>query len=296
MHGPAMLQDAGRPGWRRFGVPTGGAFDRESWALSNALVGNDLPAASIEMALAGGMFRAESELICACVGAEAPIEVDGKPIPPQSVFFLAPGSTLEIGPFELGARCYLSAPGGFGADSTLGSVSGQSITRGDNLAHRPSPSVPARRLAKPPSSLESSTLRAVAGPQAEPGIFDQMASFPLVVSLRSDRHGVRLEGLPTNEVQEIPSEPACAGAIQATPSGELVIVGPDGPTIGGYPKIGVVCRADLDKVAQLRPGMAVRFVWIELEVARSLTQRFLEELEARSQQCATAADSPAATA
>jgi urea carboxylase len=67
------------------------------------------------------------------------------------------------------------------------------------------------------------------------------------------------------------SEPSCVGAVQITPDGTPIVLGPDGPTIGGYPKIAVVCSADIWKLAQLRPGQRIAFERIELEEPRQLS-------------------------
>jgi allophanate hydrolase subunit 2 len=90
------------------------------------------------------------------------------------------------------------------------------------------------------------------------------------VSTQSNRVGVRLQGSISGDVREIVSEPACPGTIQITAGGTPIILGPDGPTIGGYPKIGVVIRADLDRVGQLRPGAAVHFEAVSIEAALGL--------------------------
>jgi len=79
------------------------------------------------------------------------------------------------------------------------------------------------------------------------------------VSLQSNRVGIRLTGAQFDPGVERLSEPACPGAIQVTNDGNLIILGPDGPTIGGYRKIGVVSNKDMDLVAQLRPGGKCRF-------------------------------------
>jgi allophanate hydrolase subunit 2 len=85
---------------------------------------------------------------------------------------------------------------------------------------------------------------------------------------------------------ELPSEPAVFGAIQVTPNGTPIILGPDGPTIGGYPKPYVVCQADLPKLAHLRTGQSVPLEMIQLEMARIANiesgqqmDKFISELE-----------------
>lgn len=125
-----------------------------------------------------------------------------------------------------------------------------------------------RALASPPL-LGEAPLRVVRGPQAETLDFDKFLAQGYHVGLASNRVGVRLEGEPMPHALSLPSEPAVPGAIQIPPGGQPIVLGPDGPTIGGYPKVGVVIDADLDRVGRLRPGDTVRFQAVGLEEARA---------------------------
>ena len=105
-------------------------------------------------------------------------------------------------------------------------------------------------------------------PFGDPGALLELAGCPnLKARLDSDRVGIRLDGIQLDPGPEQLSEPACPGAIQVTNDGSVIVLGPDGPTIGGYRKIGVVCSADLDALGQLRPGGSVRFASITREEA-----------------------------
>ena len=96
------------------------------------------------------------------------------------------------------------------------------------------------------------------------------------VSPRSNRMGIRLLGGTPNSL-ELPSEPTCPGAIQQTPSGEYIVIGPDGPTIGGYPRIGVVIEADIRILPYLSPGMAVSLQPVDLKTATVARQSQLAQ-------------------
>jgi antagonist of KipI len=114
------------------------------------------------------------------------------------------------------------------------------------------------------------TLRVLPGPQADwcraPDFFDRHSAF--AVTPASDRMGVRLQGEPVPlPVRELVSEPVCPGTVQVTPDGQCILLGVDGQTIGGYPKIAQVISADLDQVGQLRPGDRVRFQRVEMDEA-----------------------------
>ena len=111
------VQDRGRPGYRGFGVPVGGAFDRSSHDLANALLGNDLDAATLELTLIGGTYRAEADLAIALAGAPMSALIRPGEGPdrvltiPQSATLRA-GDELVIGGSPVGVRAYLAVRGG----------------------------------------------------------------------------------------------------------------------------------------------------------------------------------------
>jgi allophanate hydrolase subunit 2 len=136
---------------------------------------------------------------------------------------------------------------------------------GDTLGFIPRVFGEPATLAAPPLGLARRVLRFVKGPQAAMFELAAFTSSAFLTSNQSDRKGVRLEGTFEGDAKEFPSEPACFGVIQITPSGMPIIIGPDGPTIGGYPKIGVVISADLPAVGQLRPGVQIQFEEVAFE-------------------------------
>ena len=91
--------------------------------------------------------------------------------------------------------------------------------------------------------------------------------------------GLRLRGTPLRMPErELLSEPVCPGSVQVTRDGQCIVLGVDGQTIGGYPKIAHVISADLDKLGQLRPGDPIRFVRSSVDEARTLYRRKQSEL------------------
>jgi 5-oxoprolinase (ATP-hydrolysing) subunit C len=229
---------------RRFGVPEGGAFDSESQALANALVGRGRYEEVFELGLANVEFKANSAGIASVVGAEAPIMVSGKSQAYQSVFPIDVGDVISLGVPTQGAHVYVSSA--------------------------PCLPKPGRRLERCLNSLDNEKIRIVKGPQADLFSWRNLLDPPFEVSPAVSRTGIRLNGSIGEHETELPSEPACFGCVQVTRSGDLIIVGPDGPTLGGYPKIAVVITADLPKLGQLRPGQAIRFEEVELPTAHRL--------------------------
>ncbi len=272
------VQDRGRVGYRRFGVPVGGAFDSGAFDLANALLGNDPGAAALELTLLGGSFRAEADLAIALAGAPltATVEPESGEARPWSIpqaGTLRRGETLSLLGSRLGVRAYLAVRGGWRTPVVLGSRSTETPSRagdrfeadpGTTSTRHPSPEV-ARvfGLWDDPDP----TIRWVDGPDFEPDQSELVG--PYRVLDPSNRVGVRLEGasIPVEGDPSRLSKPVGPGAIQVA-GGRPIILGVAGGTIGGYPHVGHVISADLDRVAQLRPGSEVRFERVTLPEAR----------------------------
>ena len=268
----ATVQDLGRPGYRAWGVPIGGAFDLDAHTLANALVGNSPREATLELTLIGGLYEAESPLALALAGAPmeaAIVAADGARRPlvvPQS-FSLRPGDRLQLGGTPRGARAYLAARGGWPTREVLGSRSSETaLAPGDLL-----PAAPGEAPALRPAFAVR--------PEGESGPFRVVASAaevdwgPLTfrVAPQSDRMGLRLEG-PAPAVAPDPdrlSAPVAPGALQVA-GGRLIVLGPACGTMGGYPVLAHVVTADLPRLGQLRPGDPLRFLPLSLADARRL--------------------------
>jgi biotin-dependent carboxylase-like uncharacterized protein len=273
-----LVVDLGRPRWRSLGVPVGGAADRAAYMIGNALVGNPPDAAAIEFTLAGPTLRANCPMACVLTGAPFEAHADGRAIQTYHTFTLEPDETLQVNGTPRGARGYLCVQDGFRSREILGSRSSLvPLEAGDEIGCQAG--VIKSRFIRPEEAgltvpESPCTVRVLKGPQADwfpPGILDGNHDNEPVeyrVSTKSDRMGLRLEGrpIPVPE-QEMISEPVCPGTIQVTRDGQCIILGVDGQTIGGYPKIAQVISADLSLLGQLRPGNRVRFNEIKLEEA-----------------------------
>ncbi|HLK16608.1 MAG TPA: hypothetical protein VKT78_17510, partial [Fimbriimonadaceae bacterium] len=169
------------------------------------------------------------------------------------------GSTITFDVPLRGARKWLAASGGF--KHLIGSVKrGDVLELGEGTV--------------PLISQALSTPNAFGAPglylHVLPGRteFDRLFKNAYRVRNDSDRVGIRLEGPRMAHALELPSEPATPGVVQITPEGLPIILGPDGPTIGGYPRAATVISADLPALAQLRPGAEIRFARSSLKAAR----------------------------
>ncbi len=270
-----LVVDYGRPQFRSLGVSIGGAADRRSFALGNALVGNPPDAAALEICLAGPTLLSTCPLACVVFGAPFAISTDRRRLVAGHTFTLDAGEELRIGGTPRGARAYLCIGGGKLVPSILGSRSAFTpLKAGDELRCLPG-SMQTRFLpaqAVEPIPEGATTLHVLDGAQAgwfrAEEFYGDTATFR--VSTESNRMGLRLQGLPlTLPVRELVSEPVCPGSVQVTRDGQCIVLGVDGQTIGGYPKIAQVIAADLNRLGQLRPGDAIRFQRVTIEEAET---------------------------
>lgn len=274
------VQDMGRPGYREWGVPPGGAFDRGAAGLANALVGNDADCAVLELTLIGGTYEAEGPLALAMAGAAMEARIlanDGseRPLRIPSSCSLRHGERLVLGRALEGARTYLAVRGGWQARICLGSRSSEERLRAGEILPAEPGSIPTRypagNLWTPPAA---EPFRVIDGPDAlsEDAAFDRSSFWAdrrFRVGSRSDRMGLRLEGDPVATVSapERLSAPVAPGAIQVA-GGQLIVLGVAAGTMGGYSHVAHVISADLDRLGQLRPGDGIRFHRLTLDQAR----------------------------
>lgn len=286
------VQDLGRPGFQRHGVPVAGAMDPEAFRDANRLVGNDPGAAALECTVHGPRLRCLRTTVASVAGADLGAVVErsdlGRWEPPLgSSFRLRPGNVLSFEGRRSGARAYVAFAGGIDVPLVLGSRSsylrmgfggylGRPLRTGDRLALLPSKATvfPGERRAGRRHEGEA-VLRVVWGPQDDYFTAKARAtleSSAFTVGDASDRMGYRLEG-PTLEhrdagSRQILSDGNTLGSIQVPPNGLPIVMLADRATTGGYPKIATVVTADVPRLAQLVPGEKVRFRSVTLAEAR----------------------------
>jgi len=259
----------------------GGAADRFSLVIGNALVGNSIDTPALEITLAGPTLEADGDLACVMVGAPFSMTSDRQNLRAGKTFTLHAGERLQIGGTPSGMRGYLCVLGGFSGSLVLGSRSSlTSVTAGMKLACSTSVAPTRFMQAVFTWNQEPNTLRIIDGLQADWFDLDLFLAREYRVSPTSNRMGLRLQGEPLRfPSQELLSEPVSPGAVQVTRDGQCIILGVDGQTIGGYPKIAQVVSADVDKLGQMRPGESVRFLRVSLEQAEILFRQKCAELD-----------------
>jgi antagonist of KipI len=271
--------DLGRPTTRSLGVPVGGAADRSALMLGNALVGNPPDAVALEITLKGPTVRTDHALGCVVFGAPFTRSCGQRTVRANATFTLEAGDVLRIGGTPKGARAYLCVTGGFELPPVLCSWSALAPLRaGDELACGTG-RLPVRFLETEPLAGTDGVLRVLPGAQADWFDTREFHGQEYMVTPASNRMGLRLEGRPLRlPERELVSEPVCPGAVQVTRDGQCIVLGVDGQTIGGYPKVGQVISADLDRLGQLRPGDKVRFSKVSLAEAEAAYREHQSEL------------------
>lgn len=288
------LQDSGRRGWAQFGIGASGAFDAPAMRLANALCGNAQDACVLEMTLTGVRFRCDADTCIAVTGAPLPIHIEDAMRPLWARLRVPRGTTVTLGAMPAGCRAYLAIRGGFDVAPVFGSRSsdvnagigpldGRPLRAGDVLPVAPSAPRTQSGAASTKWSLDprpwfdldpDTPLRLL------PGIhLDRLAEISrnalftnvFLVDTASNRTGLRLTGPALEWAQplELVSEGCIPGMLQLPPSGAPIAFGPECPVSGGYPRIGQIAAADLPRLAQLRPGAALRFTPCTLAAARA---------------------------
>lgn len=284
----ATLQDLGRPGLGRYGVPTSGPMDWFAYRAANGLVDNAETAAAIEVGLSDLVLEAADELAVAVTGAGYEVYVQGRLRPLWMTLWLKRGWRLSLKKVPGGSWGYIGVAGGLQAEPVLGAratyvrggfggLDGGPLREGSLLTVEAGVTVgPIRQIAPEalPAYGEAVTVDVIAGPQAERFTSKGRRTFlesDYLVSATSDRMGYRLEGAPLEHVDgaDIISDGMVMGSIQVPANGLPMVMMADGPTTGGYPKIATVVTADLPLVAQCGPGQGrIRFRAADVEAAQ----------------------------
>ena len=290
------VQDHGRRGLAHLGVPRAGAADPVSFALANALVGNPLGAACLEVTATGPALRCRDATHVAVVGSGAEVTLDGMVVGTGRVLPVAPGQRLAVGPTGWGLRAYLAVRGGLVVPAVLGSCSTDRlvglgpgpIVVGDELeAGRPTGTMADHLLSgapgqAPPEGRRRLRTVMVGAEDADcwrAGLFDR----PFEVDGSSDRVGLRLR-LRSGRPLEMSSAPVrsagtTVGTVQVPPDGNPVVLMADHATLGGYPVPAVVITADLGELGRCRPGDTVELVVVTPEEATTALRSLRRALD-----------------
>ena len=310
----ASVQDFGRFGHRRFGVPQSGVLHPALARVANVLAGNSAETALIEFFLVGPSFHLEKGQVRLALAGDFRAELTRngvkRSIHAWRSITLNAGDRLALGAVKSGKVGYVAVAGGLDLAETMGSkatylrggfggVDGKRL-QSNMLLPLPGEGVvegPERHFARPfkfdtlglpkaNAAAEPTCIRVILGPQEDyftSAALKDFLSGIYTVSRDSDRMGSRLDGPPLEheptKVPEIVSDGIVPGAIQVPGNGAPIVLLADGPTVGGYPKIATVVSADLAKFSVLPPGSRIRFEAVCPEEAEDLLRNQRQELD-----------------
>lgn len=291
------VQDLGRYGFQKVGLPICGALDTYAFRLANLLVGNPDNCAGLEITVMGPRLKILAGADIAVTGAEMAMTLNETPVAGWRSLRVKPGDILEIHQIKTGCRAYLALTGGIDVPVVMGSrctyvggkiggFKGRPLQAGDLIESNPA------QLLKSPKQLPEKytphypteiTLRAIPGPQDDffrEGL-DVLFASAFMVTAKADRMGYRLQGPSISVREDMPksiiSEPTMPGGIQIPADQQPIILLVE-QTVGGYNKIATVISSDLPKVAQATPGDTIHFEKITLEKAHAAVQEAQKQM------------------
>ncbi|MBB6091393.1 urea carboxylase [Povalibacter uvarum] len=303
----STVQDfPGRIGYWDIGVPPSGPMDDLAFRVANRLVGNEEHAAGLELTVSGPTLRFNAPTVIALTGARMKADLNGAPVEYYRPVAIVAGSTLKLRQITGGGqRTYLAIRGGFDVPPYMGSRAtftlgqfgghaGRALRAGDTLRMANLPTIDAKAEVSTDMAMHYGSdweIGVMYGPHAAPEFFtpadiQRFFDADWEVHYNSSRTGVRLIGPKPQWARSDGGEAGlhpsnihdnayAIGAIDFT--GDMpVILGPDGPSLGGFVCPATIVRAELWKVGQLRPGDRVRFKRVSVEQA-TLLERGMEE-------------------
>lgn len=288
------VQDLGRYGYQRYGVPVSGALDLFALRVANILVGNREGVAGLEVTWLGPKLRFLADTVIALTGADLGPQLNGQPLPMWQAAAVPQGSILSFVGVQVGMRTYLAIASGIevplvlGSRSTytrasLGGLEGRALRAGDRLRTPmtgPEARMAGRQIPRElvPTYGHHHTLRVVLGPHDDAFTTEGLQTFlssSYTITPQSDRMGYRLQG-PRIEHKagvDIISDGIPFGAVQVTGDGMPIVLLADRGTTGGYSKIATVISTDIARLAQAAPGDEVSFQTVSVEEAHQLLRQ-----------------------
>lgn len=284
------IQDIpGRPGLRKYGVPTSGTMDAHNAELANWLVGNPKDSPFLEITLGQAEFRFTKDTVVGITGGVAKILIGDQPVQPNKTLKVRSGELLRIGRVTKGARIYLSVAGNwrlnkeFGSYSTyrtaeLGGINGRALKKGDRIEVNVSGVKFTERMVPKkliPYYSQHQKIRVMAGPEWDrltQRKQEKILDIRFGILSTSNRMGIRLKSKINLRIEdsEFSSAPVIPGIVQLPPGGNPIVLMKDAQSVGGYPRILKVIDADLWRLGQVWQGNEISFSLIDRRDALEL--------------------------
>lgn len=268
----SSIQDLGRFGCQKFGVPHSGVMDRYAMRICNMILGNPQETAVMEITMQGPELKfSASAHICIC-GADISPKVNSKEIPQDEIIEIKAGEVLKFGGLKKGFRAYLGVRGGFDTQEVLGSKSWyEGITDDFRLKKGMLLKYDHRNFNDPDTHsslkteleyLDSKIIEVYPGPEFEKlttAQQEELFTTDFSLDQSSNRMAVQFEQEFSNDLESIITGPVVPGTVQLTPSGKLIALMRDCQTTGGYPRVLQFSEKGIETIAQKRPGENIRF-------------------------------------
>lgn len=280
------IQDQGRHGFEHLGFPASGAFDPFLASIANYLAGNETSAAVLEFAMMGPALKFHQPTVFAIAAFNCKFVMNGKEAPEFTTLAAEAESVLQFRQMQSWFG-YIAFAGGIQAPKVLGSASTYLAGKiGDRFKKNDAFDLDAPT--GKPRELDSDKLNPLV-PQALwllPGLHTEMFTEPKSIEQneyrilsQSNRMGIYLSGDTLNPPVVRRSAPALNGTVQILPSGDPLILGPEGPVTGGYPQLAVISRSSWTTLARTNPNGTIGCEWRSIEEAEDLWQRRIDFLK-----------------
>ena len=300
------IQDNGRNHMYHEGIAVSGAIDQRNFKFANKLVNNHLNEAVIEFAYQGPLLRLKNNKINFSITGDVIFKINRKNLKVENGicyknYILEEEDQLDIISTKNTAYGYLSVNGGFEIEkiwnsysintkANIGPNKGKKYSIEDKIFIKSLNLQKIKEIKLDYSVSSDNIIRVIKGTnfdyfssKAQNQFFNQNFS----VTKLADRMGIRLSGCKLENIirTNIKSEGIVKGVIQVPADGNPIIMLSDHGTIGGYPKIGVVISADLDRVGQLIPGSTINFKEVSLEEAQNIFKAYIEDTNKYLNEC-----------
>ena len=265
------VQDQGRFGHTKIGVPQAGCADTYAAKMANALLKNHEKDALIEITFGQGEFKFTSDTYICLTGGDFSPKLNGKLIKMQSVYFIKKDSVLSFGKRVYGARVYLSVQGGiqtktvYGSRSFFDGIAQQKLGKGAMLPILPIQKYADNNFSRVRVSEKHFTtiyLPCLKGPEFFKLNQEQQRKLftPFSISDDNNRVGYRLKESLENNLSSILTSAVLPGTVQLTPSGKCIILLQDCQVTGGYPRILQLSEIAIARVSQKITGDKIQFI------------------------------------
>lgn len=267
----STIQDEGRRGYLRYGVPLAGPMDSFSAGMANMLLQNPPNAAVLEITLMGPKLKFSGASEIAIFGAFLSPKLNGEEIANNKIYRLSGGDILSFGRRVRGNRAYLAVKNGFQTEEVLGSrswfsgiTSAVKLEKGMKLEYDASGGqvVESNSLIKVKGFITSEVIEVFEGPefsQLPQEKKEELQNRHFSIDINNNRMGIQLQEEVSNDLKPILTGPVLPGTVQLTPSGKLIVLMRDGQTTGGYPRVMQLSEKGINSLAQKVQAEKVRF-------------------------------------